>query len=123
MPDLATLPYPLFGEKLKITNDINSFTKDQCNCEHAVLHVGGNADLPLVVGAYKKVEVGVDKVTSELAINRLQEEIDELHFKKADLTSPTPKLQANGVFTYLIMAEILDTVISFSSSNAWVPIL
>jgi hypothetical protein len=123
MPDLATLPYPLFGEKLNITNDINSFKKDQCNCEHAIQHVGGIAYLSLVVGAHKKVEVGVDKVTSELANNRLQEEIDELHFKKADLISPTPKDQANVVFTYLIMAEIIVTVISLSISNAWIPIL
>jgi hypothetical protein len=123
MPDLATPTYLSRGEKLNITNDINRFTKGQCNCEHAVKHVGGNAYLSLVVGAHKKVEVGVDKTPSELAINRLQEEIDELHFKKAGLISSTPKRQANVVFTYLIMAEILVTVVSLSICNAWVPIL
>jgi hypothetical protein len=123
MPDLATIPCPSFSEKLNITNDIKRFAKVHCNCEHAAKHVGGNAYLSLVVGALKKVEVGVDKTTSELAINRLQEEIDELHFKKAGLISSAPKLQANVVFTYLIMAEILVTVVSLSISNAWVPIL
>jgi hypothetical protein len=123
MPDLVTLSYPSCGGKLNITNDIERFACGHCGREHVVKRAGGIVSLSPVVEALKKVEVGVDKTASELAINRLQREIDELRSQRTALIASSPKPQMNGVFPFLIVAGILVAVVSLSTRNAWVPIL
>ncbi|MCX6038647.1 MAG: hypothetical protein NTW99_12310 [Chloroflexi bacterium] len=123
MPDLVTLFCPSCGGKLNITNDIERFACGHCGREHVVTRAGGIVSLSPVVEALKKVEVGVDKTASELAINRLQREIDELRSQRTALIASSPKPQVNVVFPFLIVAGTLVAVVSLSTRNAWVPIL
>ena len=123
MPDLVTLSCPSCGGKLNITNDIERFACGHCGREHVVKRAGGIVSLSPVVEALKKVEVGVDKTASELAINRLQREIDELRSQRTALIVSSPKPQVNVIFPFLIVAGILVAVVSLSTRNAWVPIL
>jgi len=123
MPDLVTLSCPSCGGKLNITNDIERFACGHCGREHVVKRAGGIVSLSPVVEALKKVEVVVDKTASELAINRLQREIDELRSQRTALIASSPKPHLNVVFPFLIVAGILVAVVSLSTRNAWVPIL
>ncbi len=123
MPDLVTLSCPSCGGKLNITNDIERFACGHCGREHVVKRAGGIVSLSPVVEALKKVEVGVDKTASELAINRLQREIDEQRSQRTALIASSPKPQVNVVFPFLIVAGILVAVVSLSTRNAWIPIL
>lgn len=123
MPELVTLSCPSCGGKLNITNDIERFACGHCGREHVVKRAGGIVSLSPVVEALKKVEVGVDKTASELAINRLQREIDELRSQRTALIASSLKLLVNVVFPFLIVAGILVAVVSLSTRNAWVPIL
>ena len=123
MPDLVTLSCPSCGGKLNITNDIERFACGHCGREHVVKRAGGIVSLSPFIEALKKVEVGVDKTASELAINRLQREIDELRSQRTALIASSLKLLVNVVFPFLIVAGILVAVVSLSTRNAWVPIL
>lgn len=123
MPDLVTLSCPSCGGTLNITNDIKRFACGHSGREHVVKRAGGIVSLSPVVEALEKVEVGVDKTASELAINRLQREIDELRSQRTALIASSPKPQVNVVFPFLIVAGILVAVVSLSTRNAWVPIL
>lgn len=123
MPDLVTLSCPSCGGKLNITNDIERFACGHSGREHVVKRAGGIVSLSPVVEALKKVEVVVDKTASELAINRLQREIDEQRSQRTALIASSPKPRVNVVFPFLIVAGILVAVVSLSTRNAWVPIL
>jgi transcription elongation factor Elf1 len=123
MPDLVTLSCPSCSGKLNITNDIERFACGNCGREHVVKRAGGIVSLSLFIEALKKVEVGVNKTASELAINRLQREIDEQRSQRAALIASSPKPQVNIVFPFLIVAGILVAVVSLSTRNVWVPIL
>jgi len=123
MPELVTLSCPSCGGKHNITNDIERFACGHCGREHVVKRAGGIVSLSPFIEALKKVEVGVDKTASELAINRLQREIDELRSQRTALIASSLKLLVNVVFPFLIVAGILVAVVSLSTRNAWVPIL
>jgi len=107
MPDFVTLSCPSCGGKLNITNDIERFACGHCGNEHVVKRAGGIVSLSPVIEALKKVEVGVDKTASELAINRLQREIDELHSQRIYLITSSPKPKVSNVFAILIGGGII----------------
>jgi len=123
MPDFVTLSCPSCGGKLNITNDIQRFACGHCGREHVVTRAGGIVSLSPVVEALRKVEVGVDKTASELALNRLQREIDELHSRRTALIASSPKPQVSGCAPFAIGMGILLVVaalvaISYSSEGA-----
>ncbi len=76
--DFITLACPSCGGKLEITNDIERFACAHCGREHIVKRSGGTVSLAPIVDSLKKVETGVDKTAAELALARLQREIDDL---------------------------------------------
>jgi hypothetical protein len=78
MSDFVTLTCPSCGGKLQITNDIDRFACGHCGNEHVVKRSGGIVALAPVVEGLAKVQVGVDKTASELAIARLEREIADL---------------------------------------------
>jgi ribosomal protein S27AE len=75
MADHITLTCPSCGGKLQITNDIERFACGHCGNEHIVRRGSGIILLAPVVEGLQRVQTGVDKTASELAIKRLKDEI------------------------------------------------
>lgn len=77
MPDFISLTCPTCGGKLQITNNIERFACGYCGNEHLVRRSGGMVTIEPVIEGLKKIQEGTDKTASELAIQRLQKQIDE----------------------------------------------
>ncbi len=75
MSDFITLTCPNCGGRLQITDDVERFACAFCGVEHIVRRSGGVVTLKPIVEGLAKVQVGVDKTASELAITRLGAEI------------------------------------------------
>ena len=118
MSSSIVLTCPACGGKLEITNDIERFACAHCGREHVVRRGAGIVSLSPVVDAIKKVETGVDKTASELAIARLQREIDDLEngihefWASNPPTPPSLVGYALGIFgvilTMIALANIQD---------------
>lgn len=78
MPDFFTLTCPSCGGRLQIGNDVERFACGYCGGEHVVKRGGGIVSLAPVIDEIKKVQTGVDKTASELAIARLTPEIEKI---------------------------------------------
>jgi len=78
MPDFITLSCPSCGNKLQITEDIDRFACAAWGNEHIVNRSGGIVTLRPVIENIAKLQAGVDKTASDLAIVRLKQEILEL---------------------------------------------
>jgi hypothetical protein len=94
MSDFITLTCPNCAGKLQITDDINRFACMYCGVEHVVRRGGGIVTLQPVVDELKKVstgisgvKVGVDRTASELAIQRLLSEIQELIRRREEIAT------------------------------------
>jgi hypothetical protein len=78
MTDSITLTCPSCGEKLQITSDIIRFACGNCGTEYVVKRGGGVVSITPAGEEPVQVKAAVDKTASELAINRLKGEIEEL---------------------------------------------
>ena len=78
MPDFITLSCPSCGGKLKITEDIERFACAHCCTEHVVKRGEGIVSLFPVIEEVKGVRRATDLTAAELAIARIQREIDDL---------------------------------------------
>ncbi len=101
--DFITLTCPSCGGKLQVTPDLDRFACMFCGAEHIVRRSGGAISLSPVVeaitkiqegvqgvrGSVEKVQTGVDKTTSELALRRLKEEINNLRQAQEKIEYPT----------------------------------
>jgi ribosomal protein S27AE len=85
MVAFITLSCPSCGNKLQITEDIDRFACAACGNEHIVNRSGGIVTLKPVIDSIQKVQVGVDKTASELAIVRLSQEIRKLEKDIGDI--------------------------------------
>jgi hypothetical protein len=103
MSDLVTLSCPSCGGKLQITSDIDRFACMHCGQEHVVKRSGGIVSISPIIDAIKKVGIGVDKTASELAIVRLQKDIDNLRMKKTNLLSRSPRPVTSPVSALLLV--------------------
>ncbi len=83
MADFVSLTCPSCNGKLQIGKDLDRFACGYCGTEFVVNRGGGVVSLSPVVEGLKRVERGVDRTASELAIARLKKEISktrtELH--------------------------------------------
>lgn len=75
MADFVALTCPSCGGKLQITSDIDLFACAYCGSELKVKRGGGIVSLAPVVQGLERVQAGVDRTASELAIVRLRSEI------------------------------------------------
>ncbi len=96
--DFVTLTCPTCGGKLKITSDINRFACGHCGNEHIVKREGGLVAIAPVIEGLNDVRIGVDKTASELAINRLRQELRELDYTYALLEQELNDLEALSSF-------------------------
>jgi ribosomal protein S27AE len=101
--NLINLTCPSCGGKLQITNDVERFSCGFCGNEQIVQRIGGVITLSPVVEGLKDVKTGVDKTASELAIARLEREINDLIQKRDKDDLPNGK---NSVFGFLVIGAI-----------------
>lgn len=78
MAEIIKLTCPACGGKLELTEDIERFACSYCGNEHVVIRRGGIVSLKPVVEELEQVRVGTDRVASELALARLENEMDDL---------------------------------------------
>ncbi|HML23066.1 MAG TPA: hypothetical protein PKD09_15540 [Aggregatilinea sp.] len=78
MSDFITLTCPNCGGRLEITHDVDRFACAYCGAEHLVRRGGGIVTLAPVLAGLRDVQAGVNRAASELAIRRLETEIDRL---------------------------------------------
>lgn len=78
MADFITLTCPNCGGRLEITNDVDRFACAYCGVEHLVRRGGGIVTLAPVLEGLRDVQAGVNRTASELAIRRLDGEINHL---------------------------------------------
>jgi DNA-directed RNA polymerase subunit RPC12/RpoP len=107
MADFVTLTCPSCGSKLEITNDVERFACGHCGNEHIVKRSGGIVSLAPVVQELGKVQLGVDKTASELAIRRLREEIAEIDNALEAIKSRHVKTIRNGIVGVLFGGGML----------------
>jgi len=123
MSDFITLTCPSCGGRLEITKSIERFSCAHCGTEHMVKRGGGIVHLEPVL---EKVSEGVGKTASELALTRLEKEIesiqikikkqqkvvDDLNLKVQNLKSPVTNIAMGFAGVTFI---ILGVVIIFSN--------
>jgi hypothetical protein len=122
MKDLITLSCPSCGNKLQITSDIDRFACAACGNEYIVNRSDGIVSVKPVIDNLTKGLDEVDRTDSEIAIVRLNKEIDEL--EKARRNVP-PKMIADkskpknmGYITIVCIIGIITVSISGVSSSA-----
>lgn len=78
MVDFVSLTCPSCSGKLQIGKDLDRFACGYCGTEFVVNRGGGVISLSPVVEGLRRVARGVDRTTTELAIARLRQDIDDL---------------------------------------------
>lgn len=73
---VISLKCPSCGAKLQVSDDMDQFACVYCGSELTALRRGGTVSLKLITEAIAKVQVGTDKMAAELALVRLQKELD-----------------------------------------------
>ena len=82
MVEFVRLSCPSCGGKLEVAQGVHTFACGYCGQQHKVIRQGGIITIEPIVEAIGRVQEGVDKTASELAIKRLKEEIAELSVKQ-----------------------------------------
>lgn len=88
MATFVSLSCPSCGGKLQVTNDIDRFACGYCGQEHTVNRSGGMVLLKPVLEELRLVQIGVDKTAAELAIQRIQGEINAIDEQIGNLPRP-----------------------------------
>lgn len=78
MSEFVSLTCPSCGGKLQIGHEVERFACGYCGSENVVKRGGGIVSLAPVIDEIKKVQAGVDKTASELAIRRLTPEVEKI---------------------------------------------
>lgn len=71
------------GAKLEITPEMDRFACGYCGAEQLVERKGGTIALKGIEEAIMRVQAGTDRTASELALNRLSKELDEVNSSRA----------------------------------------
>lgn len=106
MSEIISMSCPSCGGDLQIVEDIDQFACAHCGNEHIVKRFGNTISLAPVVDQLMRVQAGIDKTASELAIERLSREIGELEKEYAALWDARAKLK--GLLFFLNKREIDD---------------
>lgn len=81
------------GAKLDVYNDMERFACSYCGTEMLVQRRGGTVALKQIESAIQKVQTGTDKTAAELAMPRLQAELQQLTQAERSLSVPTTVLR------------------------------
>jgi len=119
MSGTVSLSCPSCGGKLTITDDIDRFACGYCGKEILVNRGGGIVSLKPVVDEIKRVGIGVDKTASELALNRLQKEIESYSKQKEELFENNPQPYLSPLSYGLIVLGVILAFFSISINNQY----
>lgn len=103
MSDYVSLTCPSCGGKLQVSTTIDRFACAYCGNEHIVKRGDGIIFLQPVVEGLQKVQSGVDKTASELAIKRLMEEIVALKAEREEEVNTFKGNKYGMVFVTIFM--------------------
>jgi len=104
--EIIKLTCPACGAKLELTEDIERFACSYCGNEHIVIRRGGLVTLKPVVEQLEGVRVATDKTASELALVRLEKEIEEAKGRLDKLQSPRALLGCAGLGLLMLLVSI-----------------
>lgn len=105
MVEIVKLQCPSCAGKLEVAAGMDQFACAHCGIEVLVRRSGGTISLSPVVDGLKRIERGVDRTASELAIKRLEGELASL---QAHLVA---RLDAKKYSTFLFSAGCFVTAV------------
>lgn len=108
--EFITLSCPSCGGKLDVNPKMEYLFCSYCGQKQMLRHHDGAVSLAPVLEVMEGVKSGVDKTASELAIVRLQKEIDEIEDEKEDLIDEYPEPTTNVLFIVFFIVGILGIV-------------
>jgi hypothetical protein len=125
MTEFVSLTCPSCGGKLQITGDIEQFACGYCGTEYVVKRGVGIVSLAPGVEELKRIQIGTDKMASELAIPRLRAELEELEDKVSEERARmSAASKQRGYGRWLIAAAIFGMMMLWLRSlNQQVPFL
>lgn len=109
--DFITLTCPSCGGKLNINPKSERFFCNHCGNEHILKQQDNVLIVSPIVKGLEKVQTGVDKTASELALTRISKDITDLLEEKKSLDN-----KINGPFgkSYQQMVSLVIIIISIS---------
>lgn len=81
---IVTLNCKNCGASLNITSDMDSFACGFCGTQQVVERRGGTLFLKLITDAITRVQAGTDKAGAELALQRLEKDLQQINRQLAD---------------------------------------
>ena len=127
MVDIFSLTCPSCGGKLQLTPDIERFACGYCGNELLVNRSGGIVSLSPVVAELKGLKQGVDRTASELAIVRLEKEIERLEDQMDEIDPEylkAPKKFTNsGIFWSGVLLFVIVIIGNINSESGYSSIL
>ena len=120
MSDFITLSCPSCGAALQVTQDLERFACSRCGNEHIVKRAGGTVSLAPVVAQLSRVQAGVDKTAAELAIARLQREIQALEAHDTSEESRTSGIARGSTLSLLMAAGGIYSILAGSPYPGWI---
>ena len=121
MADFVSLTCPSCGGRLELTEDIDRFACAHCGVEHVVRRSGSMVSLKPVVEGLARVQTGVDKTASELAIRRLTDEIRDLQAERERVRRRSDQVDSvSSIHTmYGLGALLLLFAIGLALAESW----
>jgi predicted RNA-binding Zn-ribbon protein involved in translation (DUF1610 family) len=114
MADMVTLSCPSCGARLEVTADADRFACAYCGKEHLVRRAAGTALVKPVTEAMGRVQAGVDRAASELAIRRLRAEMAELASQKSQIDAARGPTSPSGCLLWTAMAALVVVCFVFA---------
>jgi hypothetical protein len=110
MEGIITLSCPNCGGKLEIAEGLDRFACAHRGVEHIVERRGGTISLDPVMGRLDEIKEGSDKTASELAIQRIKQEIEGIEDAMKGVEVP-PKSSVTNARIYAYLAGALGTLV------------
>jgi DNA-directed RNA polymerase subunit RPC12/RpoP len=109
MSELRIIPMkcPSCGAKLEITSDMDRFVCSYCGTELITERKGGTIALKPLTDAIMRVQVGTDKTAAELAIQRLENELEQQKKDRESFSLDTRhKIDIKDANIYTLQSEM-----------------
>ena len=108
------------GANLEVDPDVDHFTCGYCRTPQEVVRRGGMVILRKLGDAIARVQRGTDKTAAELAIPRLEREIEEVETRRARAIAGPVRAGPRTVFSNSILGLVCGAVLAFFGMIAMV---